>query len=327
MKVLVTGAAGFIGGNLMESLISKDINVIGIDSFSNYYSSDMKREHLVSFNLGSRVIETDICNAHELNELFEKFRPTHVVHLAAQGGVRASKTDPDPYLLSNQIGFLNVLNAAEKVRAEKFLYASSSSVYGDGLTAPFREDYELLAPKSLYALSKLSNEIIAKYLPQQRTQRVGFRFFTVYGPWGRPDMAVFRLLASSRLRGVFNLTASSEVIRDFTYVQDVISIIEQALSSEFKVVSSEVYNVAGGNPYTLTELFSVMHKLEIPVEIEIQDADSLDVKMTHGSILKLQASNLPIPSTSLEDGIVKTWSWMKQINNHQLRAWFEYRAH
>ena len=326
MKVLVTGAAGFIGGNLMESLVSKGIEVVGLDNFSNYYSADMKQARMSAADLNSRIHELDICKDVALNDLFSKFLPTHVIHLAAQGGVRASKSDPEPYLQTNQIGFLNVLNAAERIGADKFLYASSSSVYGDSLEAPFKESDELFAPKSLYALSKLSNELIAKYLPLKGTQRIGFRFFTVYGPWGRPDMAVFRLLASSRLQKKFRLTASTEVMRDFTYVNDVSKVIGAALLLESTFTTPEIYNIAGGSPFTLAQLFEIINDLEISVEIEEASVDPLDVKITHGSVAKLEVSNFPVPSTNLRDGIIQTWNWMKHVEIEQLRAWFEYSS-
>ena len=326
MKVLVTGAAGFIGGNLVETLKSKGIEVVGIDNFSDYYSASMKRAHLEASGLVSCIQELDICNDGALQELFRGFRPTHVVHLAAQGGVRASKTDPVPYLQTNQTGFLNVLNAAERVGVSKFLYASSSSVYGEGLQAPFKESETLSAPKSLYALSKLSNELIAKHLPLRDTQRIGFRFFTVYGPWGRPDMAVFRLLASACLKEKFKLTASTEVMRDFTYVNDVSIVIDGALNSDISLVTPEIYNLAGGSPFTLSQLFEIIMDLGIKVQVEEASIDPLDVKMTHGSVLKLQESHLPVPTTDLRDGITQTWNWINKIEISQLRAWFEYSS-
>lgn len=326
MKVLVTGAAGFIGGNLVETLKSKGIEVIGVDNFSNYYSASMKRAHLEASGVVSCIQELDICNDGALQELFRDFRPTHVVHLAAQGGVRASKTDPVPYLQTNQTGFLNVLNAAERIGVSKFLYASSSSVYGEGLQAPFKESETLSAPKSLYALSKLSNELIAKHLPLRDTQRIGFRFFTVYGPWGRPDMAVFRLLASASLKEKFKLTASIDVMRDFTYVNDVSNVIDGALKSDISLITPEIYNLAGGSPFTLSQLFEIIRDLGLKVQIEEASIDPLDVKMTHGSVLKLEESHLPVPTTDLRDGITQTWNWMNRIEINQLRAWFEYSS-
>jgi len=324
VKVLVTGAAGFIGGNLMERLASSGIEAIGIDNYSNYYEPSMKYAHVESGRLTTRIQEIDICNESVVKNLFNSFKPSHVIHLAAQGGVRASKIDPVPYLQTNQIGFLNLLNAAETIGVEKFLYASSSSVYGDRLDAPFKESDVLSAPKSLYALSKLSNELIAKHLPLKQTQRVGFRFFTVYGPWGRPDMAMFRLLASSLLGEKFRLTASTKVMRDFTYVDDVSNVIESALSIKAEHLNPDVFNVAGGKPFTLDELFEILDELDISIDIEQAPIDPLDVKMTHGSVAKLETSSLPIPSTSLREGLIETWSWINRIEAEQLRAWFEY---
>ena len=326
MKVLVTGAAGFIGGNLLTSLKSDSIDAIGVDNFSPYYNVDMKRSHMRSLGLETEVIDMDVCDSKALNGLFKDFQPTHVIHLAAQGGVRASKTDPIPYLMSNQIGFLNLLNASENFGCSKFMYASSSSVYGDLSNAPFQENQTLSAPKSLYALSKLSNELIANHLPGGDTERIGFRFFTVYGPWGRPDMAIFRLLASSLLGESFKLTANKNVIRDFTYVKDVSKVLTAALTSPNMDSQNSIFNISAGNPFTLNQLFKILAELEIHIEIEEALADPLDVKMTHGSTAKLHENALPVPLTHLRDGILETWNWMNSINKDHLRAWFEYSS-
>jgi UDP-glucuronate 4-epimerase len=323
VKVLVTGAAGFIGGNLLSSLKSNGIEAIGIDNFSPYYSVSMKQNHLRISGLESQVLDVDICNEKSLFGLFRDFQPTHVVHLAAQGGVRASRTDPIPYLLSNQMGFLNVLKISESFDVSKFLYASSSSVYGDLSEAPFQENQILSAPKSLYALSKLSNELISEHLPAKNTERIGFRFFTVYGPWGRPDMAVFRLLASSLLGEKFKLTANKDVVRDFTYVSDVIKVLMASLVSDKEGRQNNLLNISAGNPFTLNQLFEILEELEISVEVEEASSDPLDVKLTHGSVAKLQASGLPVPLTHLRDGISATWDWTKTIPIEELRVWFD----
>ena len=325
MKILVTGAAGFIGGNLTRSLRDSGVDVQGIDNFSNYYDPSMKIEQVYQSNLSQIITKLDICDRVSLERVFRRFSPTHVVHLAAQGGVRASKSDPQPYLDSNQIGFLNVLQLAEEFNAEKFVYASSSSVYGDELQAPFKESDSLNPPKSLYALSKLSNELIAKYLPTKNTQRIGLRFFTVYGPWGRPDMAVFRLLASSLLGDSFKLTASLEVKRDFTFVDDVSKVMRELINSKERLEGSQIFNVAGGNPYSLSELLAIMKSFNINVKYDAYSEDDLDVKLTHGSTDKLRSKGLSIPNTSLNLGIDKTWAWLNSQQPHTIREWLDYK--
>jgi len=323
MNVLVTGGAGFIGGHLVNDLKQNGVKVLGIDNFSPYYEVGMKRKKLEFFEISGLIKDVDVANEDDVRTLFEEFKPTHVVHLAAQGGVRASKTDPKPYLMSNQIGFLNILNAAEAMKVQKFIYASSSSVYGDTSIAPFEESEKLSAPKSLYALSKLSNELVARYLPINQTQRIGLRFFTVYGPWGRPDMAIFRLLACSILEKPFYLTANVEVQRDFTFVSDVSKVILDVLNDTFSSPAPIILNVAGGRPYTLSELFKILSSLGIDIDIRSADVDPLDVKMTNASIKALKANNLSVPDTTLLEGLKSTWEWMKKQDLDDLRNWLD----
>jgi UDP-glucuronate 4-epimerase len=322
MKVLVTGAAGFIGGHVSNHLANLGHEVIGFDNFSPYYSPLMKRAHLSNISR-LQMEEIDISNQELVSQRFQEISPDFVIHLAAQGGVRASRTSPLPYLAANQIGFLNVLQASENAGVRKFIYASSSSVYGEGLIAPFKEDALLPAPKSLYALSKLSNENIARNLPSKNTQRIGLRFFTVYGPWGRPDMAVFRLLASSLLGKDFVLTADLEVKRDFTYVSDVAMTISSLIESE-RPLQCEIFNVAGSHPYSLSQLFTLLESYKLLPTIVKSNADLMDVTLTHGSIAKLNEFNLSVPDTTLDEGILETWKWIQSVNPNDLRDWFEY---
>ena len=324
MRILVTGAAGFIGGHVSKHLTDLGHDVIGFDNFSPYYSPKMKRAHLLS-NTSFPLEHLDISDHDLVFKRFQESSPDHVIHLAAQGGVRASRTGPAPYITTNQMGFLNVLQASERVGVNKFIYASSSSVYGEGLVAPFKEDSILPAPKSLYALSKLSNENIAKNLPSTSTQRIGLRFFTVYGPWGRPDMAVFRLLASSLLDKEFVLSANLEVKRDFTFVADVARTIYSIIQSD-ELLQNEIFNVAGSNPYSLSELFQLLENLGVGLKILESEVDSMDVKLTHGSTVKLQEFGLSVPSTALDKGIVETWEWVQGVNINDLREWFEYSS-
>lgn len=321
MKILITGAAGFIGGNLLAKVQDVGISVIGIDSFTSYYSPDMKEKRVNQLNISEIIKRIDISNENELRGVFKQFKPTHVVHLAAQGGVRASKIDPKPYLLSNQVGFLNTLLISEEMGVEKFIYASSSSVYGDGVKAPFKESDQISAPKSLYALSKLSNELITKYLPMRNTERIGLRLFTVYGPWGRPDMAIYRLLASSLLNQNFELTAAQDLKRDFTFVDDVSKIILEISSSNNKELSSNIFNVAGGKPYSMSELLTILENLGLNLKVNQKSQDELDLNLTHASTEKIKKFGISVPETTLKSGIEQTWSWINSQSKNDISKW------
>lgn len=324
-KVLITGSAGFVGGAFQKRLNNSGWKVLGLDNFSTYYSPEMKRMRIDTLEIANQTIDLDITNKLSIEKIFTEFQPTHVVHLAAQGGVRASRNNPKPYLETNQLGFLNMLECSEKFNVEKFVFASSSSVYGDNLDSPFEENAVLSAPKSLYALSKFSNELISKYLPQKNTQRIGLRFFTVYGPWGRPDMAMYRLLASSKLGVPFKLTAKSNTKRDFTFVEDVALVIEEIIRKEENFSLPSVLNVAGGNPYSLDELFSILTELGISIDSNQEKSDPLDVAKTHGSTKLLSELGFSVPTTTLKTGIERTWEWINSQKESDLRAWFEYQ--
>ena len=323
MRILVTGAAGFIGGNLLSTLKTSGLEFIGIDNFSTYYSPEMKRAHVSSLGLNDLVIRLDVTSRVELKTVFRDFQPSHVVHLAAQGGVRASRNDPWPYLSTNQIGFQNVVELCEENSVEKLLYASSSSVYGQGLTPPFKESDHLPTPKSLYALSKLSNEIVAENFPAGSTQRIGMRFFTVYGPWGRPDMIVFRILASRILKREFRLTANKELVRDFTYVQDVSNTILSLLNLGSSKRKHEIFNIAGSNPETLRTLFNITEELGYPVKIVQERSDPMDVNITHASVDKLEEWDIVAPRTPLNVGISNTTDWIKKLDAKQILSWYD----
>jgi UDP-glucuronate 4-epimerase len=323
MRILVTGAAGFIGGNLLSTLKSLNFECKGVDSFSKYYSPEMKRAHISSLNLSDAVTEMDINSRDQLQDIFRDFQPSHVVHLAAQGGVRASRNDPWPYLSTNQIGFQNVIELSEEYSVKKLLYASSSSVYGQGLEPPFKESDNLPTPKSLYALSKISNELVAGNFPTKSTQRIGMRFFSVYGPWGRPDMAVFRILASSLLKIDFRLTANKKLVRDFTYVQDVSNTILAILNSEVSKAKHEVLNIAASKPEKLETLLKITENLGYPINLIQDTSDPMDVNITHASVKKLEEWNISAPQTPLKIGIENTIDWIKEFEPKELLSWYE----
>jgi UDP-glucuronate 4-epimerase len=268
-RILVTGAAGFIGASLMSKLVSEFPNTIGIDNFSPYYDARLKRHHIKALGLEHRISTIDICDFAALTDLYSQTNPDVVINLAAQGGVRVSQIDPKPYIQTNQMGFLNLLELNNKFGIKKFIYASSSSVYGEGLPVPFKEHMQLPGPKSLYATSKISNELMAEYFPNQPNQaRIGLRFFTVYGPWGRPDMAVSRLLASGYKKRPFVLTADLDLIRDFTYVEDVAEAIEDLISTDTSRLNLHtLLNVAGEAPRTMDELIKICETTGVPINI------------------------------------------------------------
>lgn len=323
-RVLISGSAGFIGSNLMTNLLNLEYDVYGIDSYSGYYDKNMKISREKALHLSGRTKTLDICNREALSKYLSEIRPHIVINLAAQGGVRASRVDPTPYLESNQTGFLNMIELSRDSNVTKFLFASSSSVYGDSVDAPFSEAAALSAPKSLYALSKMSNELIAKHIDTRDMSVVGLRFFTVYGPWGRPDMAMFRLLASAKLGLSFELTASPSVKRDFTFVDDVSSVIAELISSPLSHSKFDLLNVAGGKPYSLDELFKIISESGLNLQINQAKHDELDVRLTHGSVMKLRNLGLPVPSTSLELGVAKTLEWIESLSNSDLLKWFKY---
>lgn len=319
-RILVTGAAGFIGASVTSRLLKSGFEVQGVDNFSKYYDPIIKRHHTTNLGIESKIVEVDICDLHDLRMVYKTFKPQLVIHLAAQGGVRASQMDPAPYIQTNQMGFYNLLLLNKEFKVLNFVYASSSSVYGDGLLAPFHEDMSIPGPKSLYAASKVANELMAEHFPgDSNHRRVGLRFFTVYGPWGRPDMAVSRLLASGLKEKPFILTANLDLVRDFTYVEDVVDVVEDLTNSDLQTFERHtLLNVAGEAPRSMEELIGICSNLDVPIKIEYGEINTLDVATTHGSSAKLIRLGIRIPRTSLELGISKTAAWMGQSTIYPL---------
>jgi UDP-glucuronate 4-epimerase len=319
-QVLVTGAAGFIGGSVMHRLLSRGLNIHGVDNFSNYYNPKLKQHHMAQLSLNSSISDLDICDYAGLSELYTKIRPDVVIHLAAQGGVRASENDPIPYIQTNQMGFYHLLQLNNKFNVGEFIYASSSSVYGEGLPVPFRENMLLPAPKSLYAASKLADELMSENYPiGQNQKRIGLRFFTVYGPWGRPDMAVSKLLASGFSNQEFTLTANSDLVRDFTYVEDVTDVIEDLIILDKQDFAPHtIFNVAGEAPRTMSELIEICHNSGFTLDIRQGVINKSDATKTHGSSAKLSKFGLRIPRTSLERGIDFTIKWFSDKENTEI---------
>jgi UDP-glucuronate 4-epimerase len=308
-KILITGIAGFIGFHLASFLIKKGDYVIGCDNFNDYYTPELKKVRAEKLNaLGIKVIPLDIQNIQELIPLLKENGITHIVHLAAQAGVRYSITHPMPYADSNLTGFLSVLELARAIEA-KLIFASSSSVYGGNTKIPFSESDPTDSPVSLYAATKKSGELLAKsYHHLYQIPMTGLRFFTVYGPWGRPDMAYYsfseKILAGQPIP-VFN---HGKMERDFTYIDDIIEGTSAAIDH---CSGFEIYNLGNNQPEPLMNLITLLESaLGKKALLDYKPMQAGDVTTTYADISKAQANLAYAPKTSLASGIDKFTDWL-----------------
>jgi UDP-glucuronate 4-epimerase len=319
LRVLVTGAAGHIGAQILQMLLTRGIEVRGVDSFTEFYSVEMKKRRVEALGIEQIVSVGDVSNSIFMENLFAEFKPTHVVNLAARAGVRSTWNQFNLYNESNIVGFHTLLKASITHKVEHFLFASSSSVYGEGLTPPYKESEVLGIPKSYYALTKLANEITAAAASTE-IKTTGLRFFTVYGPWGRPDMATLQFVAAGLLGRTAILTGDVGVKRDFTYVADaaqaVIDLLDRQTGSDF-----EILNIAGGRPQSLGELLQILAESGLEVFTNGGKHSELDVPLTHGSTEKLAKYVPALPSTTLRQGLKHVIDWAKSIPTSDLTNW------
>ena len=346
--VLVTGAAGFIGANLVKRLFHdvKDIKVVGIDSITDYYDVSIKRERLTEIAALHRdwtFVEGSIADRNEVERIFTTYRPAVVVNLAAQAGVRYSITNPDAYIESNLIGFYNILEACRNHQPEQgkpgglehLVYASSSSVYGSNKKVPYSTEDKVDNPVSLYAATKKSNELMAHaYSKLYNIPSTGLRFFTVYGPAGRPDMAYFgftdKLVRGETIK-IFNY---GNCKRDFTYVDDIVEgvvrIMQHAPEKRngedgLPVPPYKVYNIGNNSPENLLDFVSILQEELVRAGVLPEDYDF----EAHKQLVPMQPGDVPVtyadttqleqdfgfkPSTSLRDGLRKFAEWYKDYN-------------
>jgi UDP-glucuronate 4-epimerase len=315
MRILVTGAAGFIGSALCQQLVLSNHNVTAVDNFSDYYDVSLKRlrvkELLNPVNL--EVLNLDICDQAKVEEIIVSSRPEAVIHLAAQAGVRLGVRDSRKYVDSNLVGFSNVLISTIENKIPRFLYASSSSVYGDKADIPYRESELNLHPNSFYGSTKLANELLVPTLVKNsETIARGLRFFTVYGPWGRPDMAYFRMIANVIAGAEFNFFGDGSIERDFTFISDAVrSVINLTLELEGRKPGfSDVVNLGGGRPLSMNYLMEVVGSLTgKKVSVERFETNLNDARKTMSDASYIQNLIGSKPSTKLEDGISKTIEW------------------
>ncbi|HET6396087.1 MAG TPA: NAD-dependent epimerase/dehydratase family protein [Pseudoxanthomonas sp.] len=262
MTVLVTGAAGFIGAYACQALAARGERVVGLDNYNGYYDPQLKRDRVAALCPEADIRTLDLGDRAGMAALFDELRPARVVHLAAQAGVRHSLRDPHAYVDSNLAGFVNVLELCRHHGVDHLVYASSSSVYGDSATPPFSEDQRIDRPRSLYAATKAANELMAyAYAQLYGLRATGLRFFTVYGPWGRPDMAPLlfaRAVLAGREIEVFN---HGRMRRDFTHVSDIVAGVLGALDHPpDDPVPHRVFNLGNHTPVPLERFIAVIEQ-------------------------------------------------------------------
>ena len=319
MKLLVTGAAGFIGMHSCIRLLERGHDVFGIDNLNAYYDPALKHARLKQLQSHPRFAfeKLDITNEPALSAVFETRRFDAVLHLAAQAGVRYSLENPMAYVSSNVAGFLNILEGCRKVRIAHLCYASSSSVYGANTKLPFSEEHRVDTPVSLYAATKRANELMAhSYGKLYGMACTGLRFFTVYGPWGRPDMALFiftRAILEGKPIRVFN---GGEMLRDFTYVDDiveaVVAILERPHPGAMDGPKSRLFNIGHGSPVKLMDFVrAVETALGRKAQIELAPMQQGDVQATYASTEKLRAEIGYAPATPIETGVERFVTWYR----------------
>ena len=334
MKVLVTGSAGFIGSALSIRLLDRGDDVVGLDNHNDYYDPDLKEARLSRHidNPKYEHIRADIEDKELITEIFESYKFDGVINLAAQAGVRYSIENPHAYLNSNILGFGNILEGCRNSRISHLVYASSSSVYGSNTEMPFSIHHNVDHPLSLYAASKKANELMAHtYSHLYKLPTTGLRFFTVYGPWGRPDMALFKFtdaILSGKKIQVFNYGKHR---RDFTYIDDIVEGVVRVLDKPAEsnpnwsgeapdpgrsLAPWRVYNIGNNSPVELMDYISAIEdSLGITVEKELLPLQPGDVPDTFADVDDLVRDFDYKPSINVKEGVEKFIDWYKEYNN------------
>ncbi|HJU38786.1 MAG TPA: NAD-dependent epimerase/dehydratase family protein [Tahibacter sp.] len=324
MTILVTGAAGFIGANVARALVARGERVVGIDNYNDYYDPQIKRDRVAALCPALDLRTLDVADKPALDALFAELKPRRVVHLAAQAGVRYSLQNPYAYLASNWQGFLNVLEACRAHPVEHLVYASSSSVYGANARSPFDEAQTVDQPLSLYAASKASNELMAHcYSHLYRIPATGLRFFTVYGPWGRPDMAPLlfsRAILAGRAIDVFN---HGRMRRDFTHVSDIVRGVLGALDTvpadDGRAPPCAVYNLGNHRPVELEHFIGVIERAAGRAAIRNdKPMQPGDMPETSASVARAQAAFGFEPAVTIDEGMPEVVAWCRDYFGDRL---------
>lgn len=309
MKIVITGAAGFVGSSLCLKLANSN-KVIGIDHLSkdhNYFIK-IKRYQLVKKNI-FKFYKLDINDQNKLNFIISRFKPDCIIHLAANAGVRDSVDNPKKFITNNILGFFNIIDAAKNNNVRKFLYASSSSVYGLNQKIPFKESLKLNFAPNIYAATKQSNEMIAKtYEYLYGYPSIGLRFFSVYGPWGRPDMAVYKFTKNILKQNKLTVYNNGKFRRDFTYIDDVVESIIK-LTKITKSKKNLILNIGGSKNYKVLDLIKIIETtLNLKAKIIFKNSTG-EMKSTKANTRKLEKLIKYKPKTTLYIGIKKFIKW------------------
>jgi UDP-glucuronate 4-epimerase len=324
-KVLVTGSAGFIGFHLSKRLLELGFEVLGVDNLNQFYDEGLKAARLAILQSlpGFRFNKGDIADQPYVEELFQQEQFGPVVHLAAQAGVRYSIENPHIYVKSNLVGFVNLMEASYKRKVPHFVYASSSSVYGANRKTPFSEKDNVDCPVSLYAATKKSNELIAHvYSHLYGLPLTGLRFFTVYGPWGRPDMALFKFCKAILNGEPIDVYNHGKMLRDFTYVDDVVEGVIRVMenppstalqSTDTTAAPSRVYNIGNNQPVELLKLIRIMEeKIGRTAIMNMLPMQAGDVPVTYADIDELTLAVGYRPNTPIEVGVSRFVDWYRE---------------
>ena len=340
-KILVTGSAGFIGFHMCQRLVKENFDIIGLDNLNSYYSTDLKYRRLEELGIprkpvndndvvglikseqynNFRFIRTDISNRNAIETLFDENPIDVVINLAAQAGVRYSLDNPHEYTSSNVEGFLNIIEGCRSQNVGHLIYASSSSVYGANAEIPFHTSATVNSPVSLYAATKIANELMAHtYAHLYGIPSTGLRFFTVYGPWGRPDMAYYKfadLMCEGKSIDVYN---QGNMSRDFTYIDDIIESIYRLISKppvtskENNLAPHQLFNIGNGSPVNLLKFIEILEdQLGVEAKKNMMPMQPGDVERTWADVSELYNYINYKPQVELEEGIKNFVKWYRSI--------------
>ena len=327
MKILITGAAGFIGFNLSKKLLRLNHSVLGIDNLNDYYEVSLKENRLKEINDEKFCLhQIDLENREALNKVFETEKPDVVINLAAQAGVRYSLENPHAYIDSNIVGFMNILEACRHNEVNQLIYASSSSVYGANTSLPFSTSDNIDHPLSLYAATKKANELMAHtYSSLYNIPTTGLRFFTVYGPWGRPDMALFKFTKNIIEGKPIDVYNNGDMMRDFTFVDDIVEAISRLVEKKAKenpewsgknpdpsssYAPYKVYNIGNNSPVNLMDFIeAIEEKVGKKAIKNFMPLQAGDVPATYADVEDLYRDIDFRPETSIKEGVGKFVDW------------------